>query len=38
MQQLKLEEMAFETLEAAINVVCLGAFLAMIYAFAVGVQ
>lgn len=38
MQKLALEEMAFEAVEVAINIICLGLFLAMIYAFAIGVQ
>jgi hypothetical protein len=35
---MQLEEMAFETLEVIANVVCLGVFLAMIFAIAVGVN
>jgi hypothetical protein len=38
MQKLTLEEMAFEALEIAANLVCLGLFLAMILAFSVGIQ
>ncbi len=35
---MQLEEMAFETLEIIANLICLGLFLAMIYAVAIGVN
>lgn len=38
MQKLALEEMAFEAVEVVINIICLGLFLAMIYALAIGVR
>jgi hypothetical protein len=35
---MQLEEIAFEALEILANVVCLGVFLAMIFAVAIGVK